>query len=87
MLYDFHKWQNDKRPNTLHATYIVYGTKSRPVQQDQDVEMTDSQTSEAVDAPFSELVPTHTLSLVSQEQLQGEPGPGSDMANSDRDDD
>ncbi|KAI0910856.1 DNA polymerase subunit Cdc27 [Ustulina deusta] len=70
MLYDFHKWQNDKRPNTLHATYIVYGTKSRPVQQDQDVEMTDSQTSEAVDAPFSELVPTHTLSLVSQEQLQ-----------------
>ncbi|KAI0101500.1 DNA polymerase subunit Cdc27 [Nemania sp. FL0031] len=72
MLYDFHKWQNDKRPDTLHATYIVYGIKSRPVQQqDEDVEMTDSQASEYVDdAPLSDLVPTYTLSLVSQEQLQ-----------------
>ncbi|KAI1272969.1 DNA polymerase subunit Cdc27 [Xylaria sp. FL0933] len=70
MLYDFHKWQNDKRPNTLHATYIIYGTKSRQVHQDEDVEMTDSQTSDATDAPFSDLVPTYTLSLVSQEQLQ-----------------
>ncbi|KAI1352443.1 DNA polymerase subunit Cdc27 [Xylaria sp. FL0043] len=70
MLYDFHKWQNDKRPNTLHATYIIYGTKSRQVHQDEDVDMTDSQMSDATDAPFSDLVPTYTLSLVSQEQLQ-----------------
>ncbi|TGJ83640.1 hypothetical protein E0Z10_g5129 [Xylaria hypoxylon] len=72
MLYSFHKWQNDKRPGTLHATYIIYGSKSRPVKQDEDVEMTDSQASEAMDAPFSDLVSTYTLSLVSQEQLQGE---------------
>ncbi|RYC54544.1 hypothetical protein CHU98_g11662 [Xylaria longipes] len=72
MLYDFHKWQNDKRPGTLHATYIIYGTKNRPPQPDEDVEMTDSQMSEDVDAPFSDLVPTYTLSLVSQEQLEGE---------------
>ncbi|KAI0466008.1 DNA polymerase subunit Cdc27 [Xylaria cf. heliscus] len=71
MLYDFHKWQNDKHPGTLHATYIVYGTKSRPAQADGDVEMTDSQMSDHVDAPFSELVPTYTLSLVGQEQLEG----------------
>lgn len=70
MLYDFHKWQNDKRPGTLHATYIIYGTKSKPVRQDEDVEMTDSQASEGVDAPFSDLVPTYTLSLVKQEQLE-----------------
>ncbi|KAJ8128832.1 hypothetical protein O1611_g4801 [Lasiodiplodia mahajangana] len=77
MLYDFHKWQNDKRPDTLHATYIIFGTKSIPMQQQQqqqqdgDVEMTDSQMSEdAEDAPLSDLVPTHTLSLVSQEQLE-----------------
>ncbi|KAI0817046.1 DNA polymerase subunit Cdc27 [Xylaria sp. FL0064] len=70
MLYDFHKWQNDKRPNTLHATYIIYGTKNRQVHRDEDVDMTDSQMSDATDAPFSDLVPTYTLSLVSQEQLQ-----------------
>ncbi|KAI0508688.1 DNA polymerase subunit Cdc27 [Xylaria bambusicola] len=70
MLYDFHKRQNDKRPDSLHATYIIYGTKSRPVSQDEDVEMTDSQASEAADAPYSDLVPTFTLSLVRQEQLQ-----------------
>ncbi|KAI0867419.1 DNA polymerase subunit Cdc27 [Hypoxylon argillaceum] len=69
MLYDFHKWQNDKRPDTLHATYIIYGTKNRPVQQDGDVEMTNSQMSEDIDPPLSDLVPTYTLSLVSQEQL------------------
>lgn len=41
------------------------------MQQDEDVEMTDSQESEAVDAPYSDLVPTFTLSLVREEQLQG----------------
>ncbi|KAI1123425.1 DNA polymerase subunit Cdc27 [Nemania abortiva] len=75
MLYDFHKWQNDKRPGTLHATYIIYGTNRRLVQQqpqqkDGDVEMTDSQMSEDVDASYSDLVPTYTLSLVTQEQLE-----------------
>ncbi|KAI3320149.1 hypothetical protein HD806DRAFT_248556 [Xylariaceae sp. AK1471] len=70
MLYDFHKWQNDKRPGTLHATYIIYGTKSKPERQDDDVEMTDSRMSDDIHAPFSDLVPTHTLSLVSEEHLQ-----------------
>ncbi|KAI0538051.1 DNA polymerase subunit Cdc27 [Xylaria digitata] len=70
MLYDFYKWQNDKRPDTLRATYMIYGTKKRLVRQDEDVEMANSQASEAVDAPFSDLVPTYTLSLVRQEQLQ-----------------
>ncbi|KAH8157050.1 hypothetical protein CIB48_g11195 [Xylaria polymorpha] len=70
MLYDFHKWQNDKRPGSLHATYIIYGIKSKPAQADGDVEMTDSQVSEDMDAPFSDLVPAYTLSLVRQEQLE-----------------
>ncbi|KAI1172676.1 DNA polymerase subunit Cdc27 [Nemania sp. FL0916] len=70
MLYEFHKWQNDKRPDTLHATYIVYGTKGRSIQQDGDIEMTGSQESQDMDAPFSDLVPTYTLSLVAQEQLE-----------------
>lgn len=83
MLYDFHKWQNDKRPGSLHATYIIYGIKSKPAQADGDVEMTDSQVSEDMDAPFSDLVPAYTLSLVRQEQLEGESG--SDRFNNSRD--
>ncbi|OTB01097.1 hypothetical protein M426DRAFT_323747 [Hypoxylon sp. CI-4A] len=74
MLYEFHKWQNDKRPGSLHATYIVYGTKKvvskTGKEQDGDVEMTDSQASEELHVPFSDEVPTFTLSLVKEEQLQ-----------------
>ncbi|KAF2972828.1 hypothetical protein GQX73_g707 [Xylaria multiplex] len=70
MLYDFYKWQNDKRPDTLRATYMIYGTKKILVRQDEDVEMANPQASEAIDAPFSDIVPTYSLSLVSQEQLQ-----------------
>jgi DNA polymerase delta subunit 3 len=72
MLYEFHKWQNDKRPGTMHATYIVYGTKSVPQQEDEDVEMTDSQVSDDVHSVYSDHVPTLTMSLVREEKLQGE---------------
>ncbi len=74
MLYEFHTWQNDKRPGSLHATYLVYGTKKaveKSNRQDGDVEMTDSQHSEDIQVPFSDEVPTFTLSLVREEQLQG----------------
>ncbi|KAI0837841.1 DNA polymerase subunit Cdc27 [Hypoxylon sp. FL0890] len=73
MLYEFHKWQNDKRPKSLHATYLVYGTKKavqKTEEQDGDVEMTNSQNSEELHVPFSDEVPTYTLSLVKEEQLQ-----------------
>ncbi|KAG9577708.1 hypothetical protein KCU77_g13060, partial [Aureobasidium melanogenum] len=33
MLYDFHRSQNNKQPNSLHATYLVTGTQSLPPQQ------------------------------------------------------
>ncbi|KAL7629756.1 CDC27 protein [Parahypoxylon ruwenzoriense] len=73
MLYEFHKWQNDKRPGTLHATYLVYGIM-KPVEkangQDDDVDMTDSQHSEDMPVSFSDEVPTYTLSLVKEEKLQ-----------------
>ncbi|KAI1075749.1 DNA polymerase subunit Cdc27 [Whalleya microplaca] len=70
MLYEFHKSQNDKRPGTLHATYLVYGTKRNVQEQNGDVEMTDSQMSDDAHVPFSDEVPTFTLSLVKEEQLQ-----------------
>ncbi|KAI1383681.1 DNA polymerase subunit Cdc27 [Hypoxylon trugodes] len=73
MLYEFHKWQNPKRPGSLHATYIVYGIKKNIVkveERDGDVEMTDSQVSEDQQVPFSDEIPTYTLSLIREEQLQ-----------------
>ncbi|KAI1653538.1 DNA polymerase subunit Cdc27 [Daldinia decipiens] len=73
MLYDFHKWQNDKRPGSLHATYLVYGTKKVAVkteESDGDVKMTDSQSLGEMHVPFSDEVSTYTLSIVKEEQLQ-----------------
>ncbi|KAI0127164.1 DNA polymerase subunit Cdc27 [Xylariales sp. AK1849] len=67
MLFEFHKWQNDKRPGTLHATYLVYGTPKKAEEQDGDVEMTDSMSESGL--PFSDEAPTHTLTLVQEEQL------------------
>lgn len=69
MLYDFHRWQNAMRPGTVHATYLVYGTrKAEQVQDDGDVEMSSS----APDMePLSEEVPTATLTLVQESQLEG----------------
>lgn len=73
MLYEFHKWQNDKRPGSLHATYLVYGTRKKvekAEEQDGDVEMTDSHSEMRM--TFSDEVPTYTLSLIREAQLQGE---------------
>jgi len=78
MLYEFHKSQNAKRPGAVHATYLVYGTKKHVggpgVSQNgsgDDVEMASS-------APelesLAEVVPTLTLSLVPEEQLNGQFG-------------
>lgn len=71
MLYDFHKWQNDKRPGSLHATYLVYGIKKVVNDEDGDVDMTNSQVSEDYPVRFSDEVLTQTLTLVREEQLNG----------------
>jgi DNA polymerase delta subunit 3 len=75
MLYDFHKWQNSKRPGSVHATYLVYGTRKDELSsslprrsQDEDVDMMSS-------APEPEqeddVVPVQTLLLVSEDDLKG----------------
>ena len=72
MLWDFYKSQNDRKPGSIHATYLVYGTAKKASQhQDGDVEMTDSQPSEDDHGSLSDEVTTQTLSLVKEEQLQG----------------
>lgn len=73
MLYDFHSWQNGKKPGTVHATYMIYGIKKTlqtngHSQQDEDVEMTSSPPESA---PQAEQVPLATLSLVAEGNLTG----------------
>lgn len=65
MLYDFHNYQNAQKANSVHATYLVYGTKSPDDEQsDGDVEMMSS-------LPELEETPISTLTLVREEELKG----------------
>ncbi len=72
MLYEFHRAQNATKPGSIHATYLVYGTKtadsSSGVQEDGDVEMGSSMPEAE---SLSEEVPTMTLSLLQEKQLEG----------------
>lgn len=70
MLYDYHIYQNAQKPNSVHATYLVFGkessSKSAP---DGDVEMSSSIPEE--EEPLSETVPVDVLTLAREEQLKG----------------
>lgn len=73
MLYDFHTWQNGKHSGTVHATYMVYGTKKAAQtnghsQQDGDVQMASSPPDME---PAAEEVAVTTLSLLAEENLKG----------------
>ncbi|KAM0548507.1 hypothetical protein ACHAPJ_009830 [Fusarium lateritium] len=66
MLYDFHNYQNAQSANTIHATYLVYGTKAPDNEHsDGDVEMSSSMPEESL----SEEVPISTLTLAREEEL------------------
>ncbi|KAK7417053.1 CDC27 protein [Neonectria punicea] len=68
MLYDFHKYQNALRADSVHATYLVYGTKSSDnASADGDVEMSSSMPDHE---PLSEEVTTTTMSLAREEELK-----------------
>lgn len=68
MLYDFHKYQNETKANSVHATYLVYGSKTIQSASNGDVEMSSSMPDQDVG---SETVPTKSLTLVAEENLQG----------------
>ncbi|KAF9766586.1 hypothetical protein IL306_000994 [Fusarium sp. DS 682] len=66
MLYEFHNYQNAQRANSVHATYLIYGTKIPDKDQsDGDVEMSGSSPEE----PLSDEVPTSILTLAREEEL------------------
>jgi DNA polymerase delta subunit 3 len=83
MLYDFHASQNSKQPNSVHATYLVTGTKkvetplALPNGKDgDDVVMASSPfpsswRDESHEEPRSSRIPVKTLTLVREEELEG----------------
>lgn len=73
MLYDYHVYQNEQKPKSIHATYLVYGLKASQKQKgaDGDVEMSMSSSMPDQDGNDEEHVPTYTLSLIREENLTG----------------
>jgi DNA polymerase delta subunit 3 len=82
MLYEFHRKQNDKKPGSIHATYIITGTKiptSAQNLQREDVDG-DSVMQSSPPLPFpsssaaipekTETIAIHTMMLVKEEQLE-----------------
>jgi DNA polymerase delta subunit 3 len=68
MLYDFYKYQNALRPDSVHATYLVCGPKASDIQPDGDVEMSSSMPEHD---SFSDTVPTITVTVAKEENLAG----------------
>ncbi|CEJ95147.1 hypothetical protein VHEMI10645 [[Torrubiella] hemipterigena] len=68
MLYDFHKYQNDLKPASVHATYLVYGSKPAiKAEADGDVEMMSSAPEQDY---LTDAVPCTTMTLVAEDKLQ-----------------
>lgn len=76
-MFDFHAAQNAKKPGTLHATYLLYGTKPQADapsrsqnggggEGEGDVDMEDG----LPDYLQSEQVPTTVMTLVAEENLE-----------------
>jgi DNA polymerase delta subunit 3 len=73
MLYEYQKFQNDVKPNSVYATYLIYGTKREEqpcVNGDGDVEMSGSAADDDLE-PLSDAVHTSTLTLVAEADLKG----------------
>ncbi|CAM1511063.1 Fc.00g085760.m01.CDS01 [Cosmosporella sp. VM-42] len=67
MLYDFHKYQNGLKADSIHATYLISGTKALDnAQGDGDVEMTSSMPEGEA---LSDEVTTTTITLAREKDL------------------
>lgn len=85
MLYEFHRQQNGKKPGTIHATYLISGTKRKEPEPingsaEQDGEDTHMQSSphfsSSMPQPEESLEESGVLSitLVREENLEGSYG-------------
>jgi len=81
MLYDFHRSQNARKPGSVHATYLLYGTASAnpiPAEESQkDGEDTNMQSSPFMSSsmPQEESIhespPLKVVTLAREEDLEG----------------
>jgi len=87
MLYDFHRTQNARKPGSLHATYLLAGTRRPEAQPSSNGHTSASQPDE--DVPMSDIsflnssmpdqdghaegasIPVTTITLVKEEELEG----------------
>ncbi|CAK7562582.1 MAG: CDC27 protein [Sporothrix epigloea] len=74
-LYDFHTTQNAKKAGSLHATYLLYGTKQAAddhsnMQNGSSAEVDDEMEDLSQEQPQSEIVPTTVMTLVAEENLE-----------------
>jgi DNA polymerase delta subunit 3 len=77
MLYDFHHTQNKKQPSSLHATYLVTGTKTlSPPQPEQDAPESQDGTATTVQtSPANQDLtpyPSTSLLLVDEDNLDSQ---------------
>ena len=71
MLFEFHESQNAQKPDSVHATYLVYGEKRDDTSNgDEDVEMSSSPPGAEAES-ISESTRALTLTLVEEDKLKG----------------
>lgn len=82
MLYEFHRTQNAKRPNSVHATYLIIGRKKPQTtsngvhtKREEDTPMESSPMPSSLPMPESEQeveqISTTSITLVNEENFEG----------------
>lgn len=86
MLYEFHRQQNGKKPGTIHATYLISGTKSKELETPKDAAKQDGEDTHMQSNPsiMSSSMPQPeestgesevlSITLVKEENLEGMAG-------------
>ncbi|PTB47756.1 hypothetical protein M431DRAFT_101596 [Trichoderma harzianum CBS 226.95] len=67
-LYEFHQSQNASKANSIHATYLIYGSKTEHKQP--ETGDTDMDNSVPEPEPLSDYAPTKTVTIVAEENLK-----------------
>ncbi|TFA97480.1 DNA polymerase delta subunit 3 [Trichoderma ghanense] len=67
-LYEFYQSQNASRPGSVHAAYLIYGSKTEDGHPDSGD--TDMDSSAPEHEPLSDHVPTKTVTIVAEEKLK-----------------
>ncbi|KAF3060151.1 DNA polymerase delta subunit 3 [Trichoderma lentiforme] len=67
-LHEFHQSQNASKPDSIHATYLIYGSKTEHKQP--ETGDTDMDNSVPEPEPLSDYAPTKTVTIVAEENLK-----------------